>query len=122
MITVKQLNQLRYLKLEITAERERLLSLMEKASSPMSGARLGSVGSTDKGKDTVGYYASEIAYLKQLISENMERCICELLRLEEFIRSIEDSEMRIIFRQRYAICTTRRYGRRIAMHRECSIA
>ncbi|NLC79392.1 MAG: hypothetical protein GX683_06690, partial [Ruminococcaceae bacterium] len=85
MITVKQLNQLRYLKLEITAEKERLESvtaLLETHAMRYDAVRVQTSGEDD----TLGRLASEIVYLKQLIADNMKRAICELLRLEEFIR------------------------------------
>ncbi len=103
MITVKQLNQLRYLKLEITAEKERLESvtaLLETHAMRYDAVRVQTSGEDD----TLGRLASEIVYLKQLIADNMKRAICELLRLEEFIRSIEDSDLRIIFKERYMKC------------------
>ncbi len=103
MITVQQLNRLRYLKLEITAEKKRLESI-----APMLEAR-GVSYTTEKvqgggGGDTFARYVSEMTYLKQLIAENMKRCICELLRLEEFIRTIEEPDIRIIFKERYMKC------------------
>ena len=98
MITVRKLSQLRCLKLEIGAERDMLERLRRSAygSAPRAG------GTQNGGTaDRTGRLACETAYLEQLIAENMKRCICELLRLMEFINRLEDSDMRIIFRERY---------------------
>lgn len=62
MITVQQLNRLRYLKLEITAERERLESIapmLEARGVNYGGERVQGGG----GGDTFARYASEMAYL-----------------------------------------------------------
>ena len=100
MITVKQLSSLRYLKREVNIERERLAYLKASAEYKTS-----SFDAVPKAKgvtvDRIGIYASEMAYLKELIADNMHRCICELLRLQEFINSITDSDLRQIFYLRY---------------------
>ncbi len=103
-MNVRQLSQLRYLKLEINAERK-LLNKLIRAVDGVGQARGAAVqrGSTS---DPTGYLACEIAYLKALIADNMKKCICELLRLVEFINSIEDSELRVIFKERYVRCRT----------------
>ena len=99
MITVKDLSQLRFLKHEITVERERLVELCIYCGyGKKVGGEAVSGGST---QDRTAYYACEIAYLKELIAQNMRRAVNELLRMERFISDIEDSEMRTIFIERY---------------------
>ncbi|MEA4912277.1 MAG: hypothetical protein VB092_06695 [Oscillospiraceae bacterium] len=103
MITVRNLSQLRCLKLEISAERAALERLR---GCPYGGAAR-SLGVQNKNlADRTAQTACEVTYLEQLIAQNMKRCICELLRITEFINSIEDSELRIIFRERYVRCRT----------------
>ncbi len=101
MITAQRLSQLRVLKREITIERERLAKLRSLSTygrRPSFGEASASHGAH---ADRTGYYATEIAYLEKLIAKNMHRCICELLGLQTFINSIESSEIRQIFTERY---------------------
>ena len=98
-ISTKDLSQLRYLKREISIERERIAELRSLAAYGKN--RIGYEGRQTLTSDRTGRYASEIAYLTELIAQNMKRCICELLRLQTFFNSIEDSEIRLIFRERY---------------------
>lgn len=97
-ISTKELSQLRYLKREIAIERERVIELRELAG--YGRRRLGQ-GIAGQVSDRTGRYASEIAYLTGLIAENMTRCICKLLKVQAFINEIDDSELRIIFKERY---------------------
>ena len=98
-IDTKDLSQLRYLKREISIERERIIELRSLAA--YGGNKIGHSAKQTRAADRTGKYASEIAYLTDLIAQNMKRCICELLRLQTFLNSIDDSEIRIIFRERY---------------------
>lgn len=52
-------------------------------------------------KDRVGAYAPQIAHLKTLIQNNIRWCLNLQYKIESFIESIEESEMRQIFRLRY---------------------
>jgi len=98
-ISTKNLSQLRYLKREISIERERIVEL--RALAGYGRSRIAHEGNATQKSDRTGKYACEIAYLTDLIAQNMKRCICELLRLQIFFNSIEDSEIRLIFRERY---------------------
>lgn len=98
-INTKDLSQLRYLKREISIERERITEL--RALAGYGKNLTGYHGKRTLASDRTGKYASEIAYLTDLIAQNMKRCICELLRLQIFFNAIEDSEIRLIFRERY---------------------
>lgn len=51
--------------------------------------------------DKVGKYAAEITDLKELLDLNLKKCFYELNRLNRYIESIEDSEMRMIMSLRY---------------------
>lgn len=98
-ISAKDLSQLRHLKREIGIERDRVIEL--RALGAYGKRRMGYEGHTNFVSDRTGTYASEIAYLTDLISQNMTRCICALLNVQVFINEIDDSELRIIFRERY---------------------
>lgn len=98
-VTVKDLSQLRYLKREIIIERDRVVELRSLAGYGRRGDL--PMGKSGAVRDRTGIYASEIAYLTELIAQNMKRCVAELLRMQHFINGINDSEMRIIIRERY---------------------
>ena len=51
--------------------------------------------------DKVGKYAAEIADLKNLIALNIQKCWYEMNRLNRYIDSVEDSQMRQILTLRY---------------------
>lgn len=100
-ITVQRLSQLRMLKREISIERERLAKLRALSAygrRPNFGEGGGGCGTAS---DRTGFYATEITYLEKLVAKNMHRCVCELLGLQTFINSIESSELRQIFTERY---------------------
>lgn len=99
-INVKDLSQLRYLKREIAIERDRVIELRSLAGYGKRRVDR-ETGRGSFVSDRTGTYASEIVYLTDLIAKNMTRCICELLKMQSFINEITDSEMRIIFRERY---------------------
>ncbi|MEG0751381.1 MAG: hypothetical protein RR998_09465 [Oscillospiraceae bacterium] len=99
MITVRELSQLRYLKREIALDRRRLIALKSYASygKQRQESVQGGVGVSDR----TGTCGCEIAYLSEMISQNIRRAICELLRLQSVINDIGDSETRQIFFERY---------------------
>jgi hypothetical protein len=51
--------------------------------------------------DKVGRYVAEIADLKELLNLNLKKCFYELNRLNRYIESIDDSQMRMIMTLRY---------------------
>ncbi len=99
MITIQQLSQLRYLKQEINVERERLMQLRSKAEYGMR--RMDGMPNGTQTGDRTARFATELAYLEQLLAEHMQKAVCELLRLQKFINDIESSEIRLIFYYRY---------------------
>ena len=103
-MTLRELNQLRYLKKEISADRRRLHELEQMATSPsspnLSGMPSGSGG------NKIENYVVQIADLQALISEKIGRLLEEQLRLEQYIASVPDSYMRQIMTYRFIECRT----------------
>lgn len=95
----KELSQLYYLNREIEEQQRRLRELEELATSctaHITGMPHGS-GVADK----ICKYAAEIADLRGLLDLNLKKCFYELNRLNRYISSIEDSQMRMILSLRY---------------------
>lgn len=95
----RRLSQLYYLTQEVERDELRLRELRaaaEKSTQQITGMP----GAGGEG-DRVGRYAIEIAELRRRLEEKQRACFCELTRLEDFIASVEDSQMRIILTLRY---------------------
>ena len=98
-MTKKELSQLYYLKKEIKEQQRRLAELEAVAincSTEITGLPTGK-GISDK----IGNYAAQIADLKALLDLNLKKCFYELNRIDRFIQSVEDSQIRIILTLRY---------------------
>lgn len=98
-MTKKELSQLYYLKKEIRAQQQRIKELETVASSCTSN-----INGLPSGKgvsDKIGNYAAQIADLKSLLDLNLKKCFYELNRLNRYIQSVEDSQMRMILTLRY---------------------
>jgi len=98
-MTKQELSQLYYLNREIEQLKNRIAELeciATSTSSVITGMPHAS-GVSDK----VGKYAAEIADLKELLDLNLRKCFYELNRLNRFIESIEDSQMRMILSLRH---------------------
>lgn len=98
-MTKKELSQLYYLKKEIKEQQRRLKELeilATNCTSKITGLPNGN-GVSDK----IANYATEIADLKSLLDLNLKKCFYELNRLNRFIQSVEDSQMRMILTLRY---------------------
>ncbi len=98
-MTKKELSQLYYLKKEIRQQQKRLQELETAATSctsKITGMPHG-MGINDK----ISKYAAQIADLKGLLDLNLKKCFYELNRINRFIESVEDSEMRLILTLRY---------------------
>ena len=98
-MTKKELSQLYYLKKEIRQQQKRLQELETAATSctsKITGMPHGT-GINDK----ISKYAAQIADLKGLLDLNLKKCFYELNRINRFIESVEDSEMRMILTLRY---------------------
>ena len=98
-MTKKELSQLYYLKKEIKEQQRRIAELETLAincSTKITGLPTGT-GISDK----IGNYAAQIADLKALLDLNLKKCFYELNRIDRFIQSVEDSQIRIILTLRY---------------------
>ena len=99
-MTKKELKNLYYLKKEIVAQKKRIKELENLATS--CTAKVTELTNKTEVIDMVGKYAVEIADLKRLLDLNLKKRFYELVRLDKFIESIEDSEIRTILMLRYA--------------------
>ena len=99
-MTKKELKNLYYLKKEIVAKKKRIKELENLATS--CTAKVTELTNKTEVIDMVGKYAVEIADLKRLLDLNLKKRFYELVRLNKFIESIEDSEIRTILMLRYA--------------------
>ncbi len=99
-MTKKELSQLYYLKKEIKEQQKRLSELEALATS--CTAKITGLPNGNGVSDKIANYATEIADLKSLLDLNLKKCFYELNRLDRFISSVNDSEMRIILTLRYS--------------------
>ena len=99
-MTKKELKNLYYLKKEIVEQKKRIKELENLATS--CTAKVTEFTNKTEVIDKVGNYAVEIADLKRLLDLNLKKRFYELVRLDKFIESIEDSEIRTILMLRYA--------------------
>lgn len=95
----KELSQLYYLNREIEEQQRRLQELEELAIS--CTAHITGMPHGPGMDDKIGKYAAEIADLRGLLDLNLKKCFYELNRLNRYISSIEDSQMRMILSLRY---------------------
>lgn len=98
-MTKKELSQLYWLNREIERDKERLREL-ESAAQP-GAQKITGMPSGAGVSDKIGNYAAEIADLRGIIDANISRCFYELNRLNRYISSIDDSQMRLILSLRY---------------------
>lgn len=99
ILTKKELSQLYWLNREIDEQQKKLKEL-ELAATGCTARITGlphGTGVTDK----IGNYAAEIADLKSLIDLNVQKCFYELNRLNRYIQSVDDAQMRMILTLRY---------------------
>ena len=102
-MTIKELSQLYYLNREIEDCQKRLkeLELQRGVGAVVIDDMPHSKGPA---KSRVEQLAAEIADLKAIIHAKQIECIHERNRLERYIASIPDSEIRMIFEFRFADC------------------
>ncbi|WP_307760967.1 hypothetical protein [uncultured Phascolarctobacterium sp.] len=98
-MTKKELSQLYWLNREIEEQQRRLQELECMATSCTS--RITGMPHSSNMVDKLSRYVAEIADLRGLIDLNIKRCFYELNRLNRFINSVEDSQMRMILSLRY---------------------
>lgn len=98
-MTKKELSQLYYLNREIEEQQRRLRELESLASSCTT--QITGMPKSVQFSDKLVKYAVEIADLKALLDLNLKKCFYELNRLNRYIDSVEDSQMRLILSLRY---------------------
>lgn len=98
-MTKNELSQLYYLDQEIEQQKRRLHKLEEAAAN--CSQTITGMPHIPGVSDKVGRYATEIADLKSLIEKNIKKSIAEEYRLEQYIQTIPDCEMRQIIRLRF---------------------
>lgn len=98
-MTKKELSQLYYLRKEIKEQQRRLSELEALATN--CTAKITGLPNGNGVSDKVANYAAQIADLKGLLDLNLKKCFYELNRLDRFISSVKDSEMRTILMLRY---------------------
>ena len=95
----KELSQLYYLNREIEQLQIRLSELECEATS--CTANITGMPRAAGISNKLGKYVAEIADLESLLDLNLKKCFYELNRLNRYIQSVEDSEMRMILSLRY---------------------
>ncbi|NLD18834.1 MAG: hypothetical protein GX663_01105 [Clostridiales bacterium] len=95
----KELSQLYYLNREIEEQQRRLRELESLATS--CNCRITGMPHGSGVNDRIGNYIAEILDLKELIDLNIRKCFYELNRLNRYIQTIEDCQIRQILSLRY---------------------
>lgn len=98
-MTKKELSQLYWLNREIEEQQRRLDELEYLATSCTSN--ITGMPKSQGVIDKISKYAAEIGDLKSLLDLNIKKCFYELNRLNRYIESVEDSQMRMILSLRY---------------------
>lgn len=98
-MTIKELSKLYWLNREIERDAARLEELYTKAISTSS--HITGMPHVPGITDKVGKYAGEIADLRGIIEANIQRCFYELNRLNRYIDSVDDPQMRMILSLRF---------------------
>ena len=98
-MTKKELSQLYYLNREIEEQQRRLEEL--EAGAISFNTTITGIPKAHGVSDKLAKYAVEIADLRALQDLNLKKCFYELNRLNRYINSINDSEMRLILSLRY---------------------
>ena len=99
VLTKQELSQLYFLRREIEDGERRLEELKLAAAGKTS--RITGMPPQLTVKDCTTKYAADIAGVKEVLQESMQKCWRELKRLYQFINEIPDSQMRQIFVFRY---------------------
>lgn len=100
-MTVKELSQYLHLKREIQLLQDEILTL--EASAEPSAQVLSGVPGVGSSANKIADCACKAADLQKLLRERQEVCKQELLRLEQYIANVQDSQMRQILRLRYEL-------------------
>lgn len=95
----KELSQLYYLNREIEAIQKRIEELETIATSCTT--KLTGMPHATGISNKIGEYTAEIVDIKSLLDLNIKECFYELNRLNRYINSVSNSEMRLILSLRY---------------------
>ncbi len=98
-MTKKELSQLYWLNREIEEQQRRLDELECLATSCTSN--ITGMPKSQGVIDKISKYVAEIGDLKSLLDLNIKKCFYELNRINRYIESVEDSQMRMILSLRY---------------------
>lgn len=114
-MTEKELNQLYYLKIEI----KRLKTEIEELENCLyRSPRVTDLPTGSGNGDPVGTLAAELSERKMLLELAYAKAKTERERMERFILSVNDAEMRLIIRLRHIDCMTwEEIGEKVHMHR-----
>lgn len=96
------LQQLYWLRIEI----EELSMRIRKLESALTGgiSKLNGMPRAPGISDRIGEFVPEIVRLREMARSRLAEAVEELEKLEEFIGSIEDAQIRTVFRLRYVNC------------------
>lgn len=115
-MTEWELNQLHYLNIEISHLKQEIQKL--ESESEVKAQILTGMPSGNKLSDPTGDKGTELSENKMLLNLALAKAEIEKNKLERFIASIEDSEMRIIIRLRHINSLTwEEIGEELYMHR-----
>lgn len=102
MITKNELGRIGMLKRELEIDRRRLYEL--KNSSLIASARMTGTHCKTGPGDPTALIAERATQLEAAIALKAECCLELLLKLQNFINSIDDSEQRVVFYLKYVKC------------------
>jgi hypothetical protein len=98
-MTKKELSQLYWLNKEIEMQQKRIAELENLATS--CTATITGMPRSPLVTDRLSNYIAEIVDLRNLLELNLKKCFYELNRLNRYINTIEDSQIRQIMTLRY---------------------
>lgn len=101
-MTKSELQQLYWLRIEI----EQLSSRIRQMENALTGgiSKLDGMPRAPGISDRIGQFVPEIVRLREEAQRKLEEAISEVERLEAFINSIEEAQIRTVFRLRYVNC------------------
>lgn len=97
MITQKELREIRRLKTEIKLDRARLSELKRMSLTPVFTNERVSSGISDP----TAAYAERLATLEQMVSQKLNELLSLLIKLQQYINTIDESEQRTVFYLKY---------------------
>lgn len=101
-MTKSELQQLYWLRIEI----EQLSMRIRQLENALTGgiSKLDGMPRAPGISDRVGQFVPEIVRLREAAQRKLEESVSESERLEAFINSIEEAQIRTVFRLRYVNC------------------